>query len=448
MFKQSDKADLGGAKGDNNWTDGMENFEDDLSFDGKVTYKDLSMGLVFQDKQASRTTNYKTIDANYLDSGTHWHIRFINSHVKYVYDKSSKWSNQTQIYYRNATVMDNTIAFIKSDTGATGGQTRYYRPNNLIGFENQFNLMWRDNISIIAGVVLERERLALSFSKTHSGSTEIRPPIPNKPVMDTNYLASVYLQTQYKFAKSTELTLGLRYDNSSYYGTVSTPRVGLVYNKNKLTTKLLYMEAFRAPKPWDYTYEDGNPDLKPETMKSLEFATAYAFTDNFIANLSLYKNIMKGTFTREVRRQTNGPDVKTDGFEVALEYRKGKIKPYLNYTYNSSIYENGEKIPEIGNHNANVGIIYAFTNKIKLNIRGNYLGRRKNVKTIAATRSDYIDAAFVVHSTLSFLNFKDFNFQIILKNLLDTEYYHTSNNPPDRYRQAQRSIMVKAGYKF
>ena len=52
MFKQSDKADLGGAKGDNNWTENMENFEDDLSFDGKMTYKKLSMRLVFQDKQA------------------------------------------------------------------------------------------------------------------------------------------------------------------------------------------------------------------------------------------------------------------------------------------------------------------------------------------------------------------------------------------------------------
>ena len=89
MFKQSEKADLKGTTGDNNWTDNMENFEDDLSFDGKMTYKNLSMGLVFQDKQASRTTNYKTIDANYLDSGTNWHIRFINGHVKYVYDKST-----------------------------------------------------------------------------------------------------------------------------------------------------------------------------------------------------------------------------------------------------------------------------------------------------------------------------------------------------------------------
>jgi outer membrane receptor for ferrienterochelin and colicins len=448
MFKQSDKADLRGAKGDNNWTNNMENFEDDLAFDGKVIYKNISLGLIFQDKQASRTTNYKTIDADYLDSGTIWHIRFVNGHVKYVYDKSSNWSNQCRLYYRNATVMDNTIAYIKSDTGATGGQTGYYRPNDLIGFENQFTSKPINKLSIIAGFVLEKERLAQSFSMTHSGSPEIKPPKPPKPVMDSNGLASIYLQAQYKFVKSTELTLGFRHDNSSYYGKINTPRIGFVFNRNKLTTKLLYTEAFRAPKPWDYTYEEGNPDLKPEIMRSVELAAAYVFTENFIANLSFYKNYMKGKFTREELRQTNGPDMTTDGFEVALEYAQGKIKSHINYTYNSSVYDNGEIVPEIGKHNVNIGILYTFTKKIKLDIRGNYIGERKNVKIITSKRSDYIDDAFVFYSTLSFLNFKGFNFQLILKNILDTEYYHSSNNPPDRYRQPQRIMMLKVGYKY
>ena len=448
MFKQSDKADLREAKGDNNWTNNMENFEDDLSFDGKVTYKNLSMGLVFQNKQASRTTNYKTIGANYLDSGTIWNIRFINSHIKYIYKKSSKWYNQSQLYYRNATVMDHTIAFIKSDIGANGGQTGYYRPNNLFGFENQTNLQLDDKLSLIAGFVFEKEKLAQGFSKTFSGDPGKKPPKPPKPDMISNGLASVYLQTQYKFAESTELTFGLRHDNSSYYGKVFTPRIGLVYNKNELTTKLLYTEAFRAPKPWDYTYEEGNPDLEPETMKSLEIALGYVYSENFVATLSVYKNNMKGTFVREELRQTNGPDVKTDGFELGLDYVWGQIRSYFNYTYNLSIYEHGETVPEIGNNNINAGILFAITRQLKIDVRGHYLGTRKNVKTISATASDYVDHTFVVNSTLSFLDLNGFDFQIIVNNLLDTEYYHTSNNPPDRYRQPQRRILLRVKYEF
>jgi outer membrane cobalamin receptor len=303
-------------------------------------------------------------------------------------------------------------------------------------------------LSIIAGFAFEKERLAEGFSISYSGFPEIKPATPAKPDMLNNNLASIYLQTEYKFVKSTELTLGLRHDNSSYYGKVNTPRIGLVYNKDKFTTKLLYTEAFRAPKPWDYTYEEGNPDLEPETMRSLEIALAYAYAENFVASLSVYKNTMKGTFTREERRQTNGPDVKTDGFEVALEYKWGKIRCYFNYTYNLSIYENGEKIPEIGNNNANVGMLYAFAKRIKLDVRGHYLGRRKNVKTITATGSDYVDNAVVFNAAFSVLNIKCFDFQLICKNLLDTEYYHPSNNPPERYRQPQRTFLIKAGYKF
>ena len=289
MIKQTDKADLRGDKGDNNWTGKMENFDDDLSLDGKVTYKNLSIGLVFQDKQASRTTNYKTIGTNYPDFGTNWHIRFINGHLKYLYNKSKKWSSQSQLYYRNATVMDDTIALILSDSGPTGGQVGYYRPNDLIGFENQFNFMPIEKIKIITGVVLEEERLAENFSETYSGSPTIKPPTPSKPDMMTDHLTSLYLLTQYKFINNIELTLGIRHDNSSYYDEVDTPRIGLVYNRKKLTTKILYSEAFRAPKPWDYTYGDGNSDLKPERMKSLELFMAYTVTDNCITNLSLYK---------------------------------------------------------------------------------------------------------------------------------------------------------------
>lgn len=448
MFKQTEKADLAGDKGDNNWTNNMENFEDDLSFDGKLTYKNFSLGLLFQDKQSSRATNYKTTGTNYLDSGTNWHIRFMNGHVKYLYDRSSKWSSQSQLYYRNATVMNNTIAYIKSDTGATGGQIGYFRPNDLVGFENQFNFMPTGKFNIIAGIVLEEEKLAEGFSKTYSGSPDIKPAIPEEPDIMINHLASIYLQCQHKFIKNTELTIGLRHDNSSFYGKVYTPRFGLVYNKKKISAKLLYMDAFRAPKPWDYNFGDGNQNLKPEKMRSWEISTAYTFSDNFRANLSLYKNIMKGKLAKEGNKWVNSGQLDTDGFEATLEYVKGKIKSYFNYTYNFSCDEFGEKVPEIGVNNSNIGIFYAFTNNIKIDVRGNYFGRKKNVKTITATGSDYIDPAFIIHSTLSILDYKHLNFYLIVKNLLNTEYYHTSNRPPDRYRQSQRSIMFKAEYKF
>ncbi len=83
MYKTSEKADLREEKGDYNWTDNMENFEDDYSVNGYFRYKNLTAGITSQLKQSSRTTSYKTIDSKYLDRGTLWNIWFLNAFVNY-----------------------------------------------------------------------------------------------------------------------------------------------------------------------------------------------------------------------------------------------------------------------------------------------------------------------------------------------------------------------------
>lgn len=56
MMKQSDKADLRGKAGDNNWTSDMENFENDTAVDARVQYRNFSAGVLMQDKDASYAT--------------------------------------------------------------------------------------------------------------------------------------------------------------------------------------------------------------------------------------------------------------------------------------------------------------------------------------------------------------------------------------------------------
>ena len=446
MLKQSEKADLRGGKGDNNWTEDMENFEDDISFDGKLKYKNIRFGIVLQDKQASRTTNYKAVGTDYLDSGTNWHIRFINSHLKYLYDKSPKWSLLSQAYYRNATVMNNTIAYIRSVEGI--GQVGYYRPNDLIGFENQISYTPIENSMLIVGIDWEQERLSEGFSKSYSGSPDENPPVPAKPGMTNNRLISGYLQAQYRFVDNVEFTVGIRHDNSDYYGTVNTPRLGLVYAKNALTAKLLYMEAFRAPKPWDYTWGDGNPDLQPERVKSLEISGAYQLSSHLRAGMSVYKSFLESILTKEGNMWVNGDRINADGIEMTVDYIKGKINAYLNYTYTLSRYEDGDAVPEIGENNSNLGITYAFSSNCRLGLWSNYLGTRKNANIISTTDGDIVDDALILNASVSLLAIQGFDFHLYLKNLLDTEYYHTSNRPPDRYRQPQRTLIFKIIYSL
>ncbi len=183
------------------------------------------------------------------------------------YDRHETWSFRSTAYYRNTTVPDDTIPIIELPTeDSAGRQYRYYRPNSLIGNETQFRWTPDPRWRFSFGLVLEQERLAETISITESAAADVQPPAPADPNMLKNRLISVYAQSQISLSKTIDLFLGVRHDDSNYYGAVTTPRLGFVFNRGKLTAKILYMQAFRAPKPWDYTNGSGNPNLKPEKI--------------------------------------------------------------------------------------------------------------------------------------------------------------------------------------
>ena len=447
LYKTSEKADLAGSEGDNNWTDDMENFEDDIAVDAKLLYKDFTLSINFQNKQASRTTNYKSIGTNYLDKGSSWNINFLNGYLKHNYEFTDLLILTSQLYYRDATVLDNTIGYVL-DTTKVG----YYRPNNLFGIEGILSYKVSEIISLIGGIVYETENLATGFSTTKSNSALTEPPSPAEPNMERNSLISFYVQSHLNFSNYFDLYAGLRYDKSSVYDQVLTPRAGLVFNYDKFGAKLLYASAFRAPKPWDYTSGLGNPNLKPEKMQSFELAVSYNLTENSLFELTLYKNMLHDKLSQV--NVTNGfywdnkGKTDIDGVEFYSEYIKGKFKLYANYTYNYSLYDDKTIVPEIAKHSANFGFSYKFTDKISAGIRNNYLGKRLNNKVIAATNDSMIDAAFLSHLNISYEDFHGFNFRLFVNNLFNAEYYHTSNRPPDRYRQPQRAILFKIEYNL
>jgi outer membrane receptor protein involved in Fe transport len=212
------------------------------------------------------------------------------------------------------------------------------------------------------------------------------------------------------------------------------------------------MQAFRAPKPWDYTDGLGNPNLKPEKADSFEAAGGWSFSKYLRFDLSVYHNRLSNLLTRvdeeDGWRWINTGALKTDGCEAGMEYRRGRLKAYINYTYTESKDDRNEQVPEIAPHGGNAGIQVAFSPRLRVSFRGQYLGERRNPKIIATTGDDRIDDAFVLHSALSLKLRGGFDLQFVINNLLDTVYYHPSNLPPSRYRQPQRTFRLSAGYSF
>lgn len=453
MCKHSDKADLRGSHGDDNWTTDLDTFETDAALDGRLRVGGFSAGFNLQDKNASRATVQKTSNVALSDHGVNWHIRFLNGWATYGYEGKKAWSLRSTAYFRDSTVLRDTIPVIELPTaGSPGRQLRYYRPGHLIGDETQLRWAPAPRWSLSLGLVLERERLSETFSITESSSAGERPPTPEAPPSTTAELLSLYAQARIPLLETLDLFAGLRHDDSSSHGAVDTPRMGLVFNYHTLTAKVLYMEAFRAPKPWDFTDGVGNPDLEPETMRSYEVSGAWSPSAYVRLDISLFRNRLDGLLTRSAEgdewRWINAGELRTDGVEVVLEYRRGALKTYVNYSYTDSQDERGGAVPEIALHGANAGIAYTFSDTFATDLRVRYLGERSSPAVIPATADTRIGDAVVLNATLSLKLPRGLGVQLAVDNLTNVEYYHPSNLPPSRYRQPQRCIRLKAGYAF
>ncbi len=447
MFKRSEKADLKREAGDFNWSDQMDNFENDYSFDAKIHYKGFTLGTNYLFKQPTTTTNTKSIGTIYNDHGTSWNIQFINNYLKYTKQFSEKLSLSAVLYNRNTTVLSNSVYYVV-DTAQIG----YYRPNNLTGLENVINYYPKKFFSFTGGLVFEFERLSEKASMSYSDSPENRPPRPPRPNMLNNYLLSVYAEPRFVIFKNFYLSGGIRFDQSSIYDQVFTPRAGLSYHFRKQIIRISYAEAFRAPKPWDYYDGQGNSSLVPEKMKSIEFAVTMSFIDKIKIDIVGYRNQLFHAITKDGPgdnyRWINKGKIDISGAELFLRLDFEKFKTSLNYTFSYSIDEYGLMVPEISMHTANASFTYSFNDHIKINLRANYYGKRRNPQYINSIKEFYVKPYILFDGALSLLNYKGITVQIIAKNILNSEYYHTSNRDPERYRQPQFTIMFSVGYSL
>jgi iron complex outermembrane receptor protein len=137
--------------------------------------------------------------------------------------------------------------------------------------------------------------------------TETNPFLrPHRRMID--YL---YAQDEWNFAPDWMLTAGLRHDRYSDFGSTTNPRLAVVWDAAvNVTAKLLYGRAFRAP-AFVEAYGLGNPvalgqpNLRPETNRTLEAAVSWQARLDTQFTLSLFHYAMQNAI-RTVPNTTVG----------------------------------------------------------------------------------------------------------------------------------------------
>lgn len=104
----------------------------------------------------------------------------------------------------------------------------------------------------------------------------------------------VYAQDEWQFAKDWTLTAGLRRDRYTDVGSTTNPRLALVWDAAyDLTVKALYGTAFRAPSfaelySINNPVNSGNSQLRPERIRSQEFAVSWQARKDLQVNLNVF----------------------------------------------------------------------------------------------------------------------------------------------------------------
>ncbi|MCP4696142.1 MAG: TonB-dependent receptor [Gammaproteobacteria bacterium] len=250
-----------------------------------------------------------------------------------------------------------------------------------------------------------------------------------------------FLQDSWTLADDLELTAGLRYDEYSDFGSTLNPRLALVWElRPDLTGKALYGRAFRAPAFRElYTVNvpviEGNPDLDPETIDTMELALDWRATDelHLTGNLFTYKwkdAIIVLPDANNAPIAQNAGTQEAYGLEFEARWKPGKnFSLVSNYAFHDATDKlNDDNAGNAPRHSVHLRANWRFMPDWRLNIQTDWIGGRKRVAGDSRPElDDYITADLNLRYKKNRKN--SWTFVLGVRNLFDEEAREPSPGP-------------------
>jgi outer membrane receptor for ferrienterochelin and colicins len=117
---------------------------------------------------------------------------------------------------------------------------------------------------------------------------------------------AVFGQDEFTLNRKLIFYAGFRHDQYQTFGGTTNPRFALIFTPAKSTTlKLIYGQAFRAPNNYELYFRDGfsvvgNPGLRPERIRSVEFAWEQGLGANYRISASVFGNAIANLIAQQV----------------------------------------------------------------------------------------------------------------------------------------------------
>ena len=320
------------------------------------------------------------------------------------YTPNDKFNLLSRVVYRETGTADDSYLYITLDGRKLirGIFTSY---SNRLSGEVRANYLPSENQKVSAGIQYFRDNV----EKGQRASTlDLTTPylldgrdtlynlyarfLPRKYVIRTNVGGYLQYVLNTDLLNNTSFTLGTRYDYNSYFGSSFNPRAVIVSQPNKkLTLKLQYGTAFRAPTENEIIQVPDTFQVKTEKIRTYEADAIYSVSKKVTLQLNLFRNelrdvIVIANLTGTVLNKNPGVE-NINGIELTSDFLlSDKISAFMNFTYQDARGENlvthfeGD-LPDIPKFKGNAGFTVGISDLFTLNIIENWVGTRRSPRT-------------------------------------------------------------------
>ncbi len=299
----------------------------------KVAYGDLTLKGHFADKERGSYIGWARA---LTDENTYRHKNFWTE-LGYSKSFTDRIYSSMRVYYDYLEQETMLELFPEGFPGFPDGMSASPGlKNRTVGTELQFDAdLFEGNHLIIGGNFEDIKQYDVGMSANYNplnntplGSLQDVTSWANFNKDATRKVWAVYVQDEWKIGDNLNLTGGVRYDNYEDFGNTVNPRAGVVWNFLKDTDmKLLYGQAFRAPSFLElYNAGNpvllGNPDLKPEKIKTYEASLGYRFKTSHSISVNYFYNDINDLITPDTStspgQYANRGGAVVDGVEIVL----------------------------------------------------------------------------------------------------------------------------------
>lgn len=253
--------------------------------------------------------------------------------------------------------------------------------------------------------------------------------LPTDQIRHSSYIASTYLQDEYRWSRQLAFNFGVRGD---YAGDVRhlSPRTAIIYSPDdQIDIKLSYATAFRKPNAYEKYYNEAtaqiaNPNLKKEVVDATELVIEYRpdFSSKLLSSLYRYntKNLIEAEqlaagieqFANVRRHEATGWDI-----EYAKQW-SNNTRMRASYAWQYAEHEDGTWLANSPKHLAKINLTRALLGeRLQAGFESQYIGKRLTengdmLGSYVVSNLTFYSSTLIKNSTVSFS----------IKNLFDREF--------------------------